>query len=318
MKTLLTLALVSWMLVLSPGCVIAQELVMPAVPITVEARVRDPEGLPVEDATVYLALPRYRLGEKNQESSAKTDKEGVATVSGIAQQDYILSVVKSGYYPTQGPRHGINDEKSFLQYAVGVQKIDLELRPILNPIAGIVKRLDRKPFPGFSEPIGFDLEVGDWVFPHGKGKSSDFIFTLTGYRNSSRDYDLTLTLAFTKEGDGITLAIYPADIGSEFKFPYSAPVSGYETKRQWKTAATGNKLSMTFGRNDETNYIFRIRTELDEDGSAKKALYGIIEGEIKFNRTDEAGFNISFRYALNPDWTRNLEFNPAKTASSPR
>lgn len=86
---------------------------MPAVPITVEAHVHDPEGTPVENATVYLTLPRYRLGDKNQESIAKTDKGGLATVSGIAQQDYILSTEKRGYYRTQDPHRGINDEKNF-------------------------------------------------------------------------------------------------------------------------------------------------------------------------------------------------------------
>lgn len=33
---------------------------------------------------------------------------------------------------------------------------------------------------------------------------------------------------------------------------------------------------------------------------------------------NEIGRNVSFTYALNPDWTRNLEFDPAKTVSSPR
>ena len=52
MKTLLTSTLGAWALLVSPGCAIAQDLVMPAVPITVEAHVHDPEGTPVENATV--------------------------------------------------------------------------------------------------------------------------------------------------------------------------------------------------------------------------------------------------------------------------
>lgn len=233
MKTLLTSTLGAWALLVSPGCAIAQDLVIPAVPITVEAHVHDPEGTPVENATVYLTLPRYRLGDKNQESIAKTDKGGLATVSGIAQQDYILSAEKPGYYRTQGPHRGINDEKSFQQYAVGVQKIELELRPIRNPIVGLSRDVDRRPLPKIDGPMGFDLEVGDWVAPFGEGRTPDFIFELDGRFTSSTDYDQKFTLRFSRPQDGITAFKHPKNIGSALKWPYEAPLSGYESSRTW-------------------------------------------------------------------------------------
>jgi len=98
MKILITLTFNAWALLVTPGCAIAQQLAMPAVPITVEAHVHDLEGSPVAHATVYLALPRYGYQEnKGQKIEAQTNKEGVAIVSGTAQQDYAVSVEKSGY-----------------------------------------------------------------------------------------------------------------------------------------------------------------------------------------------------------------------------
>lgn len=318
MKTLLTSALGAWALLLSPGCVIAQELMIPAVPITVEAHVRDPEGSPVEDATVYLTLPRYRLGDKNQESIAKTDKGGVATVSGIAQQDYILSATKPGYYRTQGPHRDINDEKSLQQYTSGVQKIELELRPVRNPIVGISKTVDRLKLPAFDTPLGFDLEAGDWIAPYGKGKISDFIFTVGGSFKSLNDYDQSLALSFSNQGDGIMLFKHPRHLGSALKWPYEAPLSGYESQRIWQKTFDGKKRTSNFDNSGEMNYLFRVRTELDEHGNVRRAMYGVISNEVVIGGNDEIGRNVSFTYALNPDWTRNLEFDPAKTASSPR
>ncbi len=319
MKTLLTSTLSIWALFLSPGCAIAQDLVMPAVPITVEARVRDPEGRPVEGATVHLSLPRYRLGDKNQQTDAKTDKEGVATVSGIAQQDYMLSAEKPGYYPTQGPHRDINDEKSLQQYSVGVQKIEMELRPIRNPVMGISRDVDRRLLPKTDgSSMGFDLEVGDWVAPYGKGKVSDFIFVVEGHFKSLNDYDQSLTLSFSNQGDGIMPFRHPKQLGSALKWPYEAPLSGYESRRVWRKTFDGKKRSTNVDNSGEINYLFRVRTELDEKGNVRRAMYGVISNEVVIGGNNEIGRNVSFTYALNPDWTRNLEFDPAKTASSPR
>ena len=43
---------------------------------------------------------------------------------------------KPGYYRTDGPHRSIDTEKAFNANAIGVQKIDLELRPIKNPARG--------------------------------------------------------------------------------------------------------------------------------------------------------------------------------------
>lgn len=312
MKGLLTLTLCAWLLSLGAGCAFAQELAMPAVPITVEAHVHDRDGKPVEGATVNLSLPRYRMGDKNEQASALTDREGVATVSGIAQQDYEVGAGKSGYYYTVGPWRGINAEKDFQQYAVGVQKIDLELRPIRNPIRSIVKFVDRVRIPASDAPVGFDLEVGDWVAPHGQGRSPDLLFKLGGYIHSNRDYNLNLTLTFSREGDGLVPTELPEREGSAFKFPYEAPLVSYEPQRTWFSSYDGKTMKNNFGSNAKTAYIFRVRTELDEGKNIRRALCGTINSEILLGGSSEGGQTVSFVYRLNPDWNRNLEFDLKK------
>lgn len=299
----------------------AQGLMLPAVPITITVQVRDPEGLPVEGATVYLALPRYRPGDKNVETTGMTDKEGSVTLSGVAQQDYILSVTKNGYYRTQGPHRAINSETGRRQYATGLQKIDLELRPVRDPIVGISRDVNRQTLPVTGGPIGFDLEVGDWVSPHGKGRISDFVFELDGRFTARRDYDQKFILQFSRPQDGVIVFKHPTNIGSALKWPYEAPLLGYEPSRTWslKWSPVEGGRGTTIDLSGETNYLFRVRSEVDEQGNVVRAMYGVVSGDfIPVGGNSEIGRNVSFTYALNPDWTRNLEFDPAKTVSSPR
>lgn len=321
MKTLTGLTLIASCGFSGPGCAIAQDLAMPAIPITVDVTVRDPDGRPVENVTVNLSLPRYRLGDKNQKVSALTDTHGGVRLTGIAQQDYIVGAGKQGFYYTVGPHRVINDEKGFQRFATGVQKVELELRPKKNPIFGIRIGVDRRPLPVTEGPMGFDLEVGDWVAPFGKGKTSDFIFTLEGRFTSIRDYEQRFTLRFSRPLDGIMSFRHPKQLGSALKWPYEAPLTGYDSSHAWvlKWDPKQGGRGETVDHSGETNYIFRVRSEVDENGNLIRAMYGVVSGDfIPVAGNNEIGRSLSFIYALNPDWTRNLEFDPEKTVSSPR
>jgi hypothetical protein len=56
------------------------------------------------------------------------------------------------------------------------------------------------------EPMGFDLEAGDWVTPLGKGFHADMFFTAHRKIISERKYDGTLTVTFPNKGDGLVVA----------------------------------------------------------------------------------------------------------------
>jgi hypothetical protein len=310
-KTLRLIALSAWCLLSLPGCMLAQQLggigVVP-VPITVQAFVHDPEGKPVEGAEVRAAFPRYGNTVTVAAAKAVTDREGIATLAGNAYAEYLVVAEKAGYYPTDGPRRAIGSPTEFKLYAAGVQKINLELRPIKNPIHSITRFVDSLRMPKTTEPVGFDLEVGDWVTPYGKGRTADFVFKAEGYVKSSTDYDLRLSLRFSNTGDGIIQTKLTKNLGSTFQFPYEAPLVGYLARYESRKAFDGKTRLSTADLNGTTGYIFRVRSKLDEQGKVRSALYGVITQDLNFHGTIETGFDISFVYVLNPDWTRNLEF----------
>lgn len=59
----------------------------------------------------------------------------------------------------------------------------------------------------------------------------------------------------------------------------------------------------------DNNYIFRVRSEV-KDGKLIKAMYGKIQGDIGFfpSNKPKNTARLEFKYFLNPDYTRNLEY----------
>lgn len=324
MKTVMNFWLSLILTVLATGCALAQQMTQPAVQITAEVRVFDPALQPIEGATVHATFPRYQIGdqarEKYQEVTAQTNRDGIATLSGTAQMDYVISVSKAGYYRTQGPRRGLDTPKGLREFGAGLQKIDLTIRPIRKPVVGISRNFDQLPLPASEGPIGFDLEIGDWVAPFGKGRIADFVFELKGRYVSRWDYEQQFTLRFSQAMDGILSFKHPKGIGSALIWPYEAPLDGYEPMRTWMLQPLNQRSrGPTFDLSGETNYIFRVRSEVDEKGNLVRAMYGVVSGDfIPVGGNHQIGRNISFTYALNPDWTRNLEFDPEKSKFSPR
>ena len=307
MKSLKTaLAVVVWLLISEASLAAA-----PITPITVRVRVHDPAGLPVEGATVSLALPRY--GEpRDAGSQVLTDKTGVATLTGVAQWDYSIALKKSGYYATTVPKRTVASDYEIKLYATGVQQFDLELKPVRDPIPMLLggTGMNSMPLPSLTQPVGYDLEKGDWVAPWGKGVTADFVFQLTGPYTDRTKFDLTLTLTFPNPNDGIQFFEIPSDQTSDFAFPYEAPASGYGPSRAWHWMQTPTTIKRDFS--NTVRYIFRIRTELNPDGTIKHALYGYLWRDIEFYPgKDTTG--LSLNYALNPTGTPNLEIDPKKS-----
>ena len=280
----------------------------PATPVTVRVRVHEPDGRPVEGATVTLGLPRYSQ-PRDEESHALTDKAGMATVTGVAQWDYSITVKKGGYYATTVPKRTIASDYEIKLYATGVQQFDLELKPIKNPIPmlGGGSGNGTLRLPSMTEPVGFDLEQDDWVAPWGRGKVGDFVFHVSGYARDRTDYDQTLTLRFSNRDDGIQRFSHPTDQQSEYVFPYEAPASGYQSQWTWRLQNNSDGTKRDY--DDSVSYIFRIRTELNADGTVKRAMYGILPTGLIFAPGDQAT-GVKFSYLLNPTWTPNLEVDP--------
>jgi len=118
------------------------------------------------------------------------------------------------------------------------------------------------------------------------------------------EYNCTLTATFPNKGDGIMTAPSELVPGSTFKTSRTATENGYEPELDLDYSNT-NQPQGVFG------YFIRVRTELNQDGTIKSALYGKIPGGFSFfagTKAPRAGMR--FDYYLNPTPNdRNLEFD---------
>jgi hypothetical protein len=197
-----------------------------------------------------------------------------------------------------------------------------------NPHAMYARNLGLKipplKIPEFGKPIGFDLIKSDWVAPYGKGETSDFIFWYKAndsigvpkeyydeYPRSGRYKDSDFKLSFANDGDGLQCVMdNPLSGGSILRLPRCAPESGYESNlvRSCRATWTNNTFNFTGEQwNENQNYIFRVRSQRDQNGTITNALYGKIRGPISFS---SGGGGVSFTYYLNPTPNnRKLEYD---------
>jgi len=188
--------------------------------------------------------------------------------------------------------------------------LELVVKPIINPIPMFAKAV-RLSLPAKNTPLGFDLKIGDWVAPYGKGTSSDFIFTLSEkipFLNGRKPYDVTNTLSFANKGDGIQSVLPTLDPTSSIRMLCKAPESNFIPTLTQELSLRGSQR-LSGADAEDKNYFFRVRTVLDERAKVKSALYGKIMGPLLCG---PQGY-VQFTYYLNPTPNdRNMEFDPSK------
>jgi hypothetical protein len=230
--------------------------------------------------------------------SGLTDSNGVFTCSHDDRSvSLAFHIQKEGYYATWVTHYfGFSVEDKLVDW--NPSQI-LVLKKIIQPIPMYAKALNTH-VPLLEKPVGFDLMVGEWVAPYGKGVHADVFFTAHLDERSATDFDSKLIVSFPNKGDGIQSFIVPeTEIGSELRSLHQAPTDGYEI--QWiKARSQKPGEPSTYGNDLKLNFYFRVRTILDDQGNVKSALYGKIYGDF-----------MHFRYYLNPTYNdRNIEFDP--------
>jgi hypothetical protein len=208
-----------------------------------------------------------------------------------------FQVGKAGYYSTtkgyEFSTFGDNDPQKWNPSET------LMLKKVGKPIAMYAKSVNLG-MPVFDKPAGFDLMIGDWVAPYGKGVNTDIIFTAHLDQRTESDADYKLTVSFPKAGDGIQEFTVPdTEKGSGLRSPHEAPTDSYQS--QWVQTRNRKPGQAETGNFDSgRNYFFRVRTKIDDQGNIVSAHYGKIYGDF-----------MQFRYYLNPTLnSRNVEFDP--------
>jgi len=290
-------------------CLVIASLAIGAYPQTtivkhewrVTVKVIDEFGQPIVGAKTSVGYFTNSIGTA---ISGLTDTNGCFLASHYASSGELgFAAEMNDYYPT---RKSAYDLGFTYDPAIWNPKILLVLKKIGSPIPMHAKREEIK-FPTEDEPIGFDLMIGDWVAPYGRGENIDMIFTVHRNLISEREYSANLAVTFPNRGDGIAIAPSEPDTGSDFKTPRVAAENGYEPQLILRYNNTRHPESV-FG------YFIRVRTVLDENGNVKNALYGKIRGDFRFyagTKAPHAG--MGFDYYLNPiPNSRNVEFDPKR------
>jgi len=260
-------------------------------------KVVDESGHPVAGA---LAIIGYYT------NSISTDTERITGTNGLFEfqdtsssdfADYSFEARKDGFY---GIWQQVNLQSPYNPAKWNIEK-KLVLKKIGKPIAMYAKKYAMAlKLPEYNKKIAFDLMIGDWVGPYGKGITSDVIFEQNYTNISSWEYFSKITVSFPKNGDGIQVYTIPdAEVGSGLRSPHEAPTEGYQPELTRETSAKPGQASK-FEYDPNRIYLFRVRTVLDHDGNIVSARYGKIYGDF-----------MQFSYCLNPTPNdRNIEFDP--------
>lgn len=283
---------------------------------TVRLRAVDDEGRPLAGVTARVGhaninRPRHHDDLPNGPSNDEGFFPRPIKASKVAYAYF--QATKEGHYPIY-----LAEGRQLLRPKEGPPgeiTLDVTLKRIRNPVPMYAKRVEVK-IPEFNQPIGYDLVQGDWVAPFGKGQISDLIFEADRKVVSNEDYDGTLTLRFSNEGDGLVEHVIPRPDPPGLRLPYSAPDDGYVSSKTWEesrhTSGSGNGKIISTASN-RMNYFIRVRTVRDQEGRIVSALYGKIHGDFRWfigARAPKSG--LAFTYYLNPDGTRNIEYDPKR------
>lgn len=281
-------------------------------------RVVDAEDQPVAGAKVGVSwenadatknAERIKSVEGITEQDGLAELEGKSTTSGVS-----YGANKEGHYAAWGLRYSFNSTH-LLRWQPWNPTVQVLLKRIKNPVSMYAKRVEVK-IPESNKPIGYDLMQGDLVVPYGKGEISDLIFEADRKVVSDQEYDGTLTLRFSNEGDGLVAYEIARSDPPGLRMPYTAPDDGYVSNKTWQesrhTSGRGNGKIISTASN-RMNYFIRVRTVLDNEGKIVSALYGKIHGDFRWfigARAPKSG--LAFTYYLNPDGTRNIEYDPKR------
>jgi len=277
--------------------------------VKLSIKVVDENKLPLGEAKVVL---HFQGGGLDKDATrGETDDQGTYSASGFSNDGVTGGgVYKDGYYKSVFAQDFYVTR--FGMWQPWGKELTVVMRPIVNPVPMYVRNTIFNKVPVKGEEVGFDLEKADWVIPHGLGKNADFIFKIEQRYVNSVDYDTTMTLTFSNPFDGIQ--VVKDDVGGDFnagswfRLPRTAPEAGYlpklEKHKSW--GSSGGHSDME----DDNNYIFRVRSEVDKNGKLKRAMYGKIRGELIYS--PGSGGSIKMHYYLNPDYTPNLEFDPTR------
>ena len=323
-----------WVTLLSPVCGQKMEPL-----VTLDVSVLDESGNPIENATVQGSGTRVFAEFDQSKADGLTDKKGNCVLKFRSLGTAHLHVQKANdYYVSSNRVAKFNpfiyrkDIPESDQHNPELKKdISLKgsmvMRKIISPTPLYVKRVALD-FPAKRTWLGYDLEEGDWVPPHGRGKRVDIRLRSNPQKQDLASDELlgpaSLEIDFGEHGGYIKVTEKNGYLPmSSLKMPHKAFLDGYEISPLKLEYNKSNRESF----NAESGYFFKIRVK-KEGEKIVSANYGKINSDIVYipvekdpvrivegREIQNSSINgrVEFTYYFNPvSNNRSLEFDLKK------
>ena len=272
-----------------------------------------------EDRGVW-SRDRYKCTFKQYVS----DSNGYARVQGTSNNGEAGATIVSaeGYYtPAHSDIPRFRKKNLFGVWQPDDLVVTIKLQRVEHPIPLWVKKellnVKQEITNITGEKFSYDLMMGEWLPPLGKGKVADIEFTRIPHQEfaevvgasgvKGRPYRDAVAVKFMGADNGLVESHIPSRAYLKVR---AAPEEGYNPDYLcWEGKDDDLRHSTNYDRN--RCFCFRIRTQRNENGQVKKAYYGKIYGDIvAYTGSDHAVFGVLFTYYLNPtSLDRNLEWD---------
>ncbi len=285
---------------------------LPLAKLTISVRGESGEQMEGVNVSLTFMDPLTRQGIA---VGGLTDANGLFTGSGGSDSSLGGSITKVGYYRAGFPftpfRHVIDG-----RWQPWDATYTSVLRKIENPVPVYAKRAVMDA-PVVGQACGYDLKVGDWVSPWGKGLVPDFVFTVSCKYTNFNHYDSSMKLSFSNPLDGIQAAELPKEYAhGEFIWHRQAPDAGYVGSYEQEKGIPKKRYQIPSApavRDGEDikkqKFYFRVRT-VEKDGKIVSALYGKLSQGFDLWASNSTNVSMLTLYYLNPKpLDRNMEFD---------
>ena len=287
-------------------------------------------GQPIPNVKIegsFLNASRgWGIAAKNNDVDAWTDSQGRARLSGNTEQGIggYRIYRTPGYYNAEW-REIQFDERSGLRLCawqpsgiVSTARLDRIVNPVPLHVGRSRSLRNMRDALDDGAVVAYDLLKNDWMPPWGNGDFGDMSFackkTVLGEEphrypsgiHTNQFYRCDVRVTFPGKGNGMIESMPSKLAGIKLRI---APETGYYAERIcWRGRMTRTEYKDNF--DEDRCYYIRIRTEFDESGNVRKAIYGKIYGDFKLEDKKNGIKDVSFLYYLNPTPNdRNLEWD---------
>lgn len=268
----------------------------------IELHVVDDDGKPIPEAYVEVFMGmNYR--KDGYWINGLTNTNGIFTIKGKTTGNEIeYYIKKDGYYKTvklftfaeMGKEHDVVDGK-WQPYG---EKENIKLRKIKKPsiINSSNKYVETQTL---YEWIGYDMQKGDFVKPHGDGEISDFEIMFEWDGNIGDKFtSVYVKLRFKEEFSGYY--VVEKNITSDFKWEYKAvPNKINLTEAEFSRCEKDNGQRVVNKFDSTKCFIIRSRCVTNEKGELISYNYSVIS-QFKFFLKKDKKIELGINGYFNP------------------